>query len=127
MRPWVSTADRVFHADRMPARLRSPSLPPAARSVHRVTACADAASRAAGPFARAALGWALVKLVGGSTVKSRTATLTTALTGAVAGLTGYALVPVGAAILLALSAGAITAATVWASPASGLLVAMRDD
>ena len=83
--------------------------------------------RVAPVVARAAMGWAIVRMVGGSTIKSRTAALTTALTGTVAGLAGYALGPVGAAVLLALSAGAITAATVWAGPSVRMLVAFRHD
>ncbi|MBA4192292.1 MAG: hypothetical protein C0467_30345 [Planctomycetaceae bacterium] len=47
-----------------------------------------AGQQAAPVVARAALGWAVVRLVGGATVHSRTATLLTALTGAVAGFAG---------------------------------------
>jgi len=86
-----------------------------------------ARQRVAPVVARAALGWAVVRLVGGATVHSRSATLVTALTGAVAGLAGFALGPVGAAALLGLSSGVIAATAIWAAPMARLMVAFRDE
>lgn len=77
--------------------------------------------------ARAALGWAVVRLVGGATVNSRTASLLTALTAMVAGFTGFVVGPEASAVLLGLATGVITATAVWAAPAARLLVAFRDE
>ena len=83
--------------------------------------------RAAPVVVRVALGWAVVKVVGGATIRSKWAALATALSGAVAGLAGYFAGPVGAAIVLGLAGGAITATATWAAPAVRLLIAFRDD
>jgi len=86
-----------------------------------------AGQRVAPVAARAALGWAVVRLIGVSAIHSRTAIITSTLTGAVAGTVGFVLGPVGAAVLLALSVGTIAVTAVWAAPAIRLLVAIRDD
>lgn len=83
--------------------------------------------RVAPVVARLAIGWAIVKLVGGSTMRSRSAALSTALVGAGAGFTGYAVGPVGSGILLGLAGGAITAIAAWAAPTVCLLMALRDE
>ncbi len=83
--------------------------------------------RVAPVAARAALGWAVVRLIGVSALHSRTAILTSTLTGAVAGLVGFVVGPVGAAVLLGLSVSTMAATTAWAAPAISLLVAIRDD
>jgi hypothetical protein len=51
----------------------------------------------------------------------------TALAGAAAGLIGFALGPVGVAILLALVTGAATATAAWVAPTARLFVALRDE
>ena len=86
-----------------------------------------AVKKAAPVVARATLGWAIVRMIGVSTIHSRTTVLTTTLTGMLTGLAGYALGPVGAAVLLGLSASAMAATAAWASPALSLLIAIRDD
>lgn len=86
-----------------------------------------AGQRVAPVAARAALGWAIVRLIGVSAFHSRTAILTSTLTGAAAGLVGFVLGPVGTAILLGLAVSTMAATAVWAAPAISLLVAIRDD
>ncbi|MBA4192281.1 MAG: hypothetical protein C0467_30290 [Planctomycetaceae bacterium] len=86
-----------------------------------------AGQQAAPVVARAALGWAVVRLVGGATVHSRTATLLTALSGAVAGFAVFALGPIPSAILLGLATSVMVAPAVWAAPAARLFVAIRAD
>ena len=86
------------------------------------------AARAAAPvFAHAALGWGLAKVIGTATVRSRVAAFVTALAGTAAGMLGFVMGPVGASVLLALTAGSVTAAAVWAAPTIRLFVALRDD
>jgi hypothetical protein len=85
------------------------------------------ARRVAPVVARLAIGWAIVKLVGGSTMRSRSAALSTALVGAGTGYTGYVVGPVGSGILLGLAGGAITAIAAWAAPTVFLLMALRDE
>jgi hypothetical protein len=77
--------------------------------------------------AHAVLGWAVAKVTGTATVRSRVAAVVTALAGTAAGLVGFAAGPLGASILLALTAGSVTAAAVWAAPTIRLFVALRDD
>jgi len=86
-----------------------------------------ATKRVAPVAARAALGWAIVRVIGVSTIHSRTAILTTALTGTLTGLAGYALGPIGAAVLLGLSASTFAATAAWAAPTISLLVAIQKD
>ena len=84
--------------------------------------------RAAAPvLAHAALGWAVSKVIGAATVRSRVAALVTALAGTAAGLVGFAAGPVGSSVLLALTAGWVTAAAMWAAPTARLCAALRDD
>jgi hypothetical protein len=85
------------------------------------------ARRVAPVVARLAIGWAIVKLVGGSTMRSRWAALSTALVGAGAGYTGYVVGPIGSGILLGLAGGAITAIAAWAATTVFLLMALRDE
>ena len=86
------------------------------------------AARAAAPvLAHAALGWAVAKVIGAATVRSRVAAFVTALAGTAAGLVGFAAGPIGASLLLGLTAGGITAAALWAAPTLRLFVALRDD
>ena len=68
-----------------------------------------------------------MKVVGGATIRSRSAAVATALTGTVAGLAGFAVGPIASAVLLGLAGGAITAAATWAAPAIGLLLPFRSD
>jgi hypothetical protein len=86
-----------------------------------------AARRAAPVVARLTIGWAIVKLIGGSTIRSRSAALSTALVGAGAGYTGYVVGPISSGILLGLAGGAITAIAAWAAPTVCLLMALRDE
>ena len=51
----------------------------------------------------------------------------TAVSGAAAGLLGIALGPVGAAVLLALVTGAVTATVAWAAPTIRLFATFRND
>ncbi|MCE9562466.1 MAG: hypothetical protein K8U57_10480, partial [Planctomycetes bacterium] len=83
--------------------------------------------RVAPVAARAALGWAIVRLIGVSAVHSRTAIITSTLTGAVAGIVGFVLGPVGAAVLLGLSVSTMAVTAVWAAPAISLIAAFRND
>ncbi len=86
------------------------------------------AGRAVAPVvAHVILGWAVAKLIGAATVRSRVATVATALCGTAAGLLGFALGPVGAATLLALVTGAATATAAWAAPAIRLFVSLDQD
>ena len=86
------------------------------------------AARTAAPvLAHAALGWAVAKLIGAATVRSRVAAVVTALAGVAAGLLGFVLGPVGAAALLALVTGAATATAAWAAPAIRLFVTLGDE
>ena len=75
----------------------------------------------------AALGWGIAKVIGGATIRSRVAAFVTALTGTAAGFLGFVAGPVGASVLLGLTAGSITAAAVWAAPTIRLFAALRDD
>ncbi len=85
------------------------------------------AARTVTPVAgRALLGWGIAKLIGGATARSRVAAGVTALTGAAAGLLGFALGPVGAPVLLGLLAGSVAATALWAAPTIRLLVALQD-
>ncbi|VTU01476.1 unnamed protein product [Gemmataceae bacterium] len=86
-----------------------------------------AVRHAAPVVARAALGWAAVRLVGGATVRSRASLAATVLTAAGAALIGYAAGPFGAAALLGLGSGAAAAVAVWAAPLVGLCVALRGE
>jgi len=86
-----------------------------------------AAQRVAPVVARATLGWAIVRLIGVSAIHSRTAIITSTLTGTAAGVAGFVLGPVGAAVLLGLSVSTMAATAVWAAPAMSLLVAIQDD
>ena len=86
------------------------------------------AARTVAPvLAHAALGWGIAKVIGGATIRSRVAAFVTALTGTAAGLLGFVAGPVGASILLGLTAGSITAAAVWAAPTIRLFAALRDE
>ncbi len=86
------------------------------------------AARAAAPvLAHAALGWAVAKVIGAATVRSRAAAVVTALAGTFAGLIGFAAGPVGASVLLALTAGWVTAIAMWVAPTARLCAALRDD
>ena len=86
------------------------------------------ATRTAAPvLAHTALGWAVAKMIGSATVRSRVSVLVTALTGTAAGLLGFVLGPVGASVLLGLTASSVTAITVWAAPTIRLFAALRDD
>jgi hypothetical protein len=67
------------------------------------------------------------KVIGSATIRSRSATLATLLTGALAGMAGVAAGPVASAILLGLAGGVMTATVNWAAPAVRLLVAFRDE
>ena len=78
-------------------------------------------------LARLAVGWAVMKLVGGATAKSRMSALVTATAGVSAGLLGFVCGPVMSAVLLGLLTGAVTAATAWAAPAVGLVLALQDN
>jgi hypothetical protein len=86
-----------------------------------------AAKKVAPVVARVAAGWAVARLVGASTVSSWRASLTTFVVGLLAGLLGYAVGPVTAAVLLGLLTSGVAATAVWAGPALALLVALRDD
>jgi hypothetical protein len=86
-----------------------------------------AGARVAPVLARLAVGWAVMKLIGGATVRSRAATIATATAGASVGLFGFACGPVASAVLLGLLTGAVTAAGVWAAPAVGLALALQED
>jgi len=86
-----------------------------------------AGQQVAPAVAQVALGWAVVRLIGGATVHSRTAMVLTTLTGAFAGFAGFALGPVGAAVTLGLVSGMIAATAVWAAPMARLLVAFGDE
>ena len=83
--------------------------------------------RVAPVVARLTIGWVIVKLVCSSTIRSRSAALSTALVGAGAGFTGYVVGPISSGILLGLAGGAITAIAAWAAPTVFLLMALRDD
>ena len=83
--------------------------------------------RVAPVVARLTIGWVIVKLVCSSTIRSRSAALSTALVGAGAGFTGYVVGPIGSGILLGLAGGAITAIAAWAAPTVFLLMALRDE
>lgn len=72
-----------------------------------------------------ARGPGVARVVGRATVHSRAAFLTTAVSGVGPGLGGFALGPVGAAVLLAVAAELQAATAVWAAPAAGFLVALR--
>lgn len=86
------------------------------------------AARTAAPvLAHAALGWAVAKVIGAATVRSRVAALVTALIGTAAGLVGFVMGPIGASVLLGLTAGSVTAAAVCAAPTVRHFVALRDD
>jgi hypothetical protein len=85
------------------------------------------ARRVAPVVARLAIGWAIVKLVGGSTIRNRSAAMATAMVGATAGYTGYVAGPIGSAVLLGLAGGAITAVAAWTAPTFRLLVALREE
>ena len=74
-----------------------------------------------------ALGWAVTRVIAGATAKSRPAAIVTIVTGTTAGLGGYFLGPVGAAVLLGLAAAALAASAAFAAPAVRLLAAFRDD
>jgi hypothetical protein len=78
-------------------------------------------------FAHAVLAWAVARVIGAATVRSRVAALLTALGGTAAGVLGFALGPVGAAVLLGLLSGSVTATALWAAPTIRLFVALRDD
>ncbi len=86
-----------------------------------------AGGKAAPVVTRLAIGWAVMRAIGTSTVHSRAAVLTTAATGAAAGLLGFAAGPVASAVLLGLTAGAVAAAATWAAPAAALLTLGRED
>ena len=108
-----------------------PPAPPKPGVWEKVTAALARWKKGAGrkvapAVARLALGWGVMRLIGGSTVRSRTATAVTALTGTLAGLVGVAAGPVGSAVLLGLATGVIAATAVWAAPAAQLLVAVRE-
>lgn len=77
--------------------------------------------------ARLALGWAVTRMIAGATARSRPAAVVTAATGTTAGLGGYFLGPVGAAVLLGLAAAAFAASAAFAAPAVRLLATFRDD
>jgi hypothetical protein len=91
-------------------------------------AVTPAVERAVTPvLAHVAVGWAVAKCVGASTIRSRVAAVATAVCGVAAGLLGFVLGPVGAAALLALVTGVATAAAAWAAPAVRLFVALGCD
>jgi hypothetical protein len=85
------------------------------------------ARRLAPVAVRLALGWAVVKILGASTIRSRSAAAATVLAGALGGLAGYVVGPVGAAVLLGLAGGAMAAAASWATPAIRYLFLARED
>jgi hypothetical protein len=85
------------------------------------------ARKAAPALARLALGWAVARLIAGATARSRPAALWTAATGTTAGVGGYLIGPVGAAVLLGLVAAALAASAAFAAPVVGLVTALRDD
>ena len=86
------------------------------------------AARTVAPvIGHAALGWGIAKVIGGATIRSRVAAFVTALTGTAAGFLGFVAGPVGASVLLGLTAGSITAAAVWAAPTIRLFAALRDE
>lgn len=78
-------------------------------------------------LAHAVLAWAVAKLIGAATARSRVAALVTVAGGAAAGLVGFVLGPVGAAVLLGLLSSSVTATAVWAAPTVSLFVSLRDD
>lgn len=82
-----------------------------------------AVKKAAPVVARATLGWAIVRVIGVSTIHSRTALVSTMAAGFLTAAGGYALGPVGAAILLGLASSAIAACATWAAPAARFLTA----
>ena len=84
-----------------------------------------ATKKAAPAVARVTLGWAAARVVAGETARSRPAALATLATGSAAALGGYALGPVGSAVLLGLSAAALTATAVLAAPVVRLVVGLR--
>jgi hypothetical protein len=85
------------------------------------------ANKAAPVVARLALGWAVTRMIAGATARSRPAAVVTAVTGTTAGVGGYLLGPVGAAVLLGLAAASLAASAAFAAPAVRLLAAFRDD
>jgi hypothetical protein len=78
-------------------------------------------------LAHAVLAWSVAKVIGAATVRSRVAALVTALGGTAAGVLGFALGPVGAAVLFGLLSGAATATALWAAPTIQFFIALRDD
>lgn len=85
------------------------------------------ASKAAPVVARLTLGWAVTRMIAGATARSRPAAVVTAVTGTTAGVGGYLLGPIGAAVLLGVAAAALAASAAFAAPAVRLLAAFRDD
>jgi hypothetical protein len=85
------------------------------------------ATKVAAPVVtRAALGWAIVRVIGISTIHSRTALFSTMATGLLTATAGYALGPIGAAVLLGVVSSTIAATTIWAAPAVRFMVTMQD-
>lgn len=85
-----------------------------------------AAKVAAPVVTRAALGWAIVRVIGVSTLHSRMAFFSTLATGLLTATAGYALGPIGAAVLLGLVSSTIAATTIWAAPAVRFMVALQE-
>lgn len=86
-----------------------------------------AGARVAPLLARLAVGWAVMKLIGGATVRSRSATLATTAVGTTAGFVGFVAGPVVSAVMFGLVAAVMTSAVVWAAPLGTLFLALRDD
>jgi len=86
-----------------------------------------ALKKAATVVARATLGWAIVRLIGISTIHSRTAVVSTLTTGLLTAVAGYALGPIGVAILLGMTSSVIAASAIWSGPAARILVAFHDE
>jgi hypothetical protein len=78
-------------------------------------------------LARLAVGWAVMKLIGGATLRSRSAALATTAAGTTAGFVGLVAGPVVSAVLFGLAAAVITSAAMWAAPLGTLFVALRDE
>jgi hypothetical protein len=85
------------------------------------------AKQAAPVVTRLALGWAVTRTIAGATARSRPAAIVTAVTGTTAGVGGYLLGPLGAAVLLGLAAATLAASAAFAAPAVRLLTAFQDD
>jgi hypothetical protein len=85
------------------------------------------ARRAAPVLTRLAISWLIVKLVGGATSRSPRTMLTTSLTGAAAGMTAYAVGPLGAAIMLGVAVSGFAAAVSWVAPLVSTTLPIRNE